>query len=213
MHGCRLSLALLLCWNTNFACGQSFGPWHVPSTSAQFFGHGYGAGHHAPLVRTPGGRPPHVPRVTVIPPQQRTRALTNCRTFAQPGSECDWASTSACSEGHCANYLVPQVHLPATIRPVMKQPPAFHPAPSRTRPRQVFSPPALPPKPEMQPSATLETVTQKTNSNISATPKPTIEIHQPPRPKPPKSKALGESIPVPLMPAADPPAGNGDLEI
>lgn len=74
MHGCRLIILALLvvCPATGAAYAQSFGPWHVPSTSAQFCGHGFGAGHHAPIVHTPCCRPPHVQRMAMVPANQRT---------------------------------------------------------------------------------------------------------------------------------------------
>lgn len=41
---------------------QSWGPSHLPSRFSQYLGWGYGAGHHAPIVRTPGLHPPRTPR-------------------------------------------------------------------------------------------------------------------------------------------------------
>jgi hypothetical protein len=41
----------------------------LPSTLAQYVGCGYGAGHHAPIVRTPLKRPDRVQRVMVVWPQ------------------------------------------------------------------------------------------------------------------------------------------------
>lgn len=45
---------------------QSIGWARMPSTIAQYFGVGYGAGHHAPIVRTPLARPERVPRREVV---------------------------------------------------------------------------------------------------------------------------------------------------
>jgi hypothetical protein len=56
------TLALLMV-GQGTALAASFGRWHVPSTPAQFFGYGYGPGHHAPMVRRHGVQPPVVPRV------------------------------------------------------------------------------------------------------------------------------------------------------
>jgi hypothetical protein len=46
---------------------ESLGRASMPSTVAQYFGYGYGAGRHAPLVRTPGMHGPHVPRNVRVP--------------------------------------------------------------------------------------------------------------------------------------------------
>jgi len=77
MHYCRLNcLAIvLLCLTVGTAEGQSFGRWRMPSTPAQFFGYGYGPGHHAPMVRTPCSTPMSVQRLEVVYPQRGTR---NC---------------------------------------------------------------------------------------------------------------------------------------
>lgn len=45
----------------------ALGPSAMPSRLAQCLGYGYGPGHHAPIVRTPGVHPDHVPRYTRIP--------------------------------------------------------------------------------------------------------------------------------------------------
>lgn len=49
------------------APAASFGPSAMPSRVAQYFGCGYGAGHHAPIVRTPGQHPHHAPRYVRVP--------------------------------------------------------------------------------------------------------------------------------------------------
>jgi hypothetical protein len=45
----------------------SLGRASMPNTVAQYFGYGYGAGHHAPIVRTPGMHPERVPRNVRVP--------------------------------------------------------------------------------------------------------------------------------------------------
>lgn len=64
MQCCRLLLIaiLLTVLSPLAASAQSFGPWHIPSTCAQFFGCRYGPGHHAPMVRVPGYHPAHSQR-------------------------------------------------------------------------------------------------------------------------------------------------------
>ncbi len=49
------------------ACAESIGRASMPSSVAQYFGYGYGAGRHAPLVRTPGMHGPQVPRNVRVP--------------------------------------------------------------------------------------------------------------------------------------------------
>jgi hypothetical protein len=49
------------------ASAQNMGFARMPSTVPQYFGFGYGAGHHAPMVRTPGNQPFHVDRRVRVP--------------------------------------------------------------------------------------------------------------------------------------------------
>ncbi len=49
------------------ASAQSFGVYSMPSRVSQYLGYGYGAGHHAPIVKTPGQHPPRVPRHVRLP--------------------------------------------------------------------------------------------------------------------------------------------------
>lgn len=46
---------------------QSLGCLALPSTMPQVIGYGYGAGHHAPIVRTPAQRPPRMDRHVKAP--------------------------------------------------------------------------------------------------------------------------------------------------
>lgn len=55
------------------ARGWSCGRWNMPSTPAQYFGYGYGPGHHAPMLRMPCCQPYDGPRVAFTsdcPPAQ-----------------------------------------------------------------------------------------------------------------------------------------------
>jgi hypothetical protein len=49
------------------ASAQSFGLLHMPTTVPQYLGWGYGAGHQAPIVRTPGYRPDRMQRMAFAP--------------------------------------------------------------------------------------------------------------------------------------------------
>ncbi len=44
------------------ASAQSIGFYAMPSRFTQYLGYGYGSGHHAPIVRTPGRHPDRIPR-------------------------------------------------------------------------------------------------------------------------------------------------------
>jgi hypothetical protein len=49
------------------ASAQSLGFMALPSTVPQFFGFGYGAGHHTSIVRTPAQQPPRMDRCMKAP--------------------------------------------------------------------------------------------------------------------------------------------------
>jgi hypothetical protein len=49
------------------AAAESIGRASMPSSVAQYFGYGYGAGRHAAIVRTPGMHGPNVPRNVRVP--------------------------------------------------------------------------------------------------------------------------------------------------
>ena len=105
MHSFRLSLALLLaCWTADAACGQSFGRWNLPSTTAQVFGYGNGAGHHAPMVRTLGCKPERVPRVALVPCKSRV----GCSACKQPNFVPMPTMPTSCRGGHCGVHAAPQ---------------------------------------------------------------------------------------------------------
>lgn len=56
------------------ASAQGIGCANMPSTVPQYFGFGYGAGHHAPIVRTPAQQPPRMDR--------RVRVAARCGPLA-----------------------------------------------------------------------------------------------------------------------------------
>jgi hypothetical protein len=60
-------LALAMVAAADHASAQSFGFMHMPSTVPQYLGWGYGAGHQAPIVKTPGYRPERQERMTFAP--------------------------------------------------------------------------------------------------------------------------------------------------
>lgn len=63
------ALAAAATLSVHAAAAQSMGYMRMPSTLPQYFGFGYGAGHHAPIVRTPLKRPDRVQRVMIVGPQ------------------------------------------------------------------------------------------------------------------------------------------------
>jgi len=118
MVGCRLSLVsqclalLLACWCIDAARAQAYGPWRIPSTSAQFFGYGFGAGHHAPIVRSLGGCPPRIARVAFVPASQSF--ITSACAFESFNEAI--RHPVGCSNGLCvpnaAPVQVPDVRVP-----------------------------------------------------------------------------------------------------
>jgi len=70
MPNCRLNCVavVLVCLAVGSAEGQSLGRWRLPSTPAQFFGCGFGPGHHAPIVRMPCSIPMSVKRLEFVRP-------------------------------------------------------------------------------------------------------------------------------------------------
>lgn len=74
-------LALSLMQSASLAKGT--GLWRLPSSTAQYFGYGYGPGHHAPMIRSPGYRPPQVQRLKFIPANQGPFCATgHCQMIA-----------------------------------------------------------------------------------------------------------------------------------
>jgi hypothetical protein len=59
---------VMACAAAGDASAQAIGLYHMPSTVPQYFGWGYGAGHHAPLVCTAAQRPGRSARIAKAPP-------------------------------------------------------------------------------------------------------------------------------------------------
>ena len=55
-------LAAAVAGISQMAAGESIGCYSMPSRFSQYLGYGYGAGHHAPIVRTPAQHPYQAPR-------------------------------------------------------------------------------------------------------------------------------------------------------
>jgi hypothetical protein len=110
------------------ASAQSTGWMAVPSTTAQFFGYGYGAGHHAPIVRTPAQAPLRMDRRTWLPACYGTLAPA---AYATPGCWC----------GGCYGGL------PATMAPAAPgepSSPAAEPVPPNPEPAPDTTPAPAP---------------------------------------------------------------------
>jgi hypothetical protein len=67
---------------------QGFGAMKMPSTFCQYLGWGYGAGHHAPILRTPWLRTERTQRIVFLPRQ--------CAPLASPPYV-----VQGCYGGHC----------------------------------------------------------------------------------------------------------------
>ncbi len=201
----RLGLStLLLCALANLAQGQSFGRWHVPSTPGQFFGCGNSAGHHAPLVRMPGGKPLYVPRLAFVPP--RDRMPDSGKYPASAYQSFDYAPTypTGCNTGNCVSHASPQVYYqqqtpqPTLAAPVANQPIFSAPA---AKPKKPVSKKSVLKKPTVKkPAAKKQTLKKKSQPRRSATPK-TVN---PRRQKPARPPIKKNTLPEPPMPTTDP---------
>lgn len=89
------------------ARGQSTGCMRMPSTWAQYVGCGYGAGHHAPIVRTPLQRPPRVPRMVIVSACEGPLCPAAYEPIGCYGGGCYMQYTD--------EYLAPQPALPAPV--------------------------------------------------------------------------------------------------
>lgn len=158
MFGLRLTAASLFALlSVGELQAQDCGLWNVPGTTGQFFGHGFGAGHHAPMVRAPSRKPPYVPRVALDRSYSRQR-YSACTYAPQP------VYHAGCYQGggHCATcsgqpmappvqhlpmmrsttdeiFFAPQKSLPAM--PKLKSPSPATPQPSS---EEVMPAPAMP---------------------------------------------------------------------
>jgi len=125
MHRCRLSFAPLLvallstALLSGFVCtstarGQSFGRWHLPSTPAQFFGCGNSGGHHAPMVVTPGCKPPYVPRLAILPqhrrPKKHLMTAPSCAAAADPYFDRGICGCSSCGNRRSVRQTIPPLY-------------------------------------------------------------------------------------------------------
>jgi hypothetical protein len=93
-----LLIAGAACVFSNEAAAQSLGPKDVPSRVCQCFGYGWGAGYHAPLVRTPGVHPYRVPRNVWVP--------ADCGSLYPAAYEPLGSSGQSCYKGE-PNWMTP----------------------------------------------------------------------------------------------------------
>ena len=132
MQGCRQKMTLgclavlVACWCAQSACAKSFGPWNLPTNWAQYCGYSFGAGHHAPIVRTPHCQPLHVQRVAVVPSSQ----LCGCQPICSSCGPMYYGHG-----GHCGTQS-PPCH-----------PQVGRPFPDLAKPQGIFAPPAQPESP------------------------------------------------------------------
>jgi|GEM_PF-6676242 len=231
MHTCRLSLTLFVASFLVTLCSSAaHGQYLVrtPGGPLQYLGHGFGPGHHAPMIRQWGVRPPRIPLITYLPKQTE---LASASSHAHQGS------AFGCSHGGCAPHTAPVYHEPISQHD--PSPAANHQhsivgyGPSLNNPQPVHSiPPAAfslptetrnPPSPTIQPAkkkpAAKKTTLKKQLFKKPALPKPlaktppvkkTRKQQQPPQPslktqRPKPARQLEENLlPDPLMPTADP---------
>ena len=110
------------------ACeAAAISPSAMPSRVAQYFGYGYGAGHHAPIVRTPGQHPEHIPRYARVP---RSYGPLYPAPYAPIG-----CYGEACYQAPTSGTMMPEpVRTPAPTlvpEPIPASMPAVHPQAGR----------------------------------------------------------------------------------
>ena len=114
---------LLLGLAATSAQAQSIGRWNLPSTTAQYFGCGYGPGHHAPMVRMPCCAPMKVQRLEFVETPCHSCSPCNCG-FAGASSPCWNPGPQPCYGGYAADQNLGGCPCSA--------------------PQQLFCPPAMP---------------------------------------------------------------------
>ncbi len=90
---------------------QSWGFMHLPSTTPQYLGYGYGAGHHAPIVKTPAQRPPRMQRWMRVPACYGSLAPAAYAPMGCYGGSC--AGGQAYSSDEATPIPLPPVEEPA----------------------------------------------------------------------------------------------------
>jgi len=165
MQNCRLIClaVVLVCLTAGVSEGQSLGRWRMPSTPAQFFGCGYGPGHHAPIVRMPCCTPMSVQRLNFVPCQGcQGGGGVGC---ANQGGMCCGAQLAPQPYNVPQTFYAPQ---PAYSGNHMMQP--MQPMQSRpsSNSQQLFAAP-------MAPQPDLSEASDKSNTNEAALPSPAAE--------------------------------------
>lgn len=145
-----VGLAVALAPHSAWAAGT--GVWRLPSTRLQCFGYGYGPGYHAPMVRSPGYRPPEVRRLEFVPaacgPYRPTdHTLPNTGGCVAPQcSHCQvWRSEgppvpTASEPGLAAPVVMPTPAAPTAVQGTPYEPTVDRPSVSSGEP--LFAPPA-----------------------------------------------------------------------
>jgi hypothetical protein len=128
---------------------QSIGCMRMPSTIGQFFGYGYGAGHHAPIVRTPGMHPERVQRRAISP---AACGPLGPAPYEMMGCYDGVCPSGACQGGACMGGGGGGPYLggaPAAMRPTQ---PMMAPVPPQQYAPQMHGPQMQPPM-AMRPTA------------------------------------------------------------
>ena len=114
-----LSIAAAVCLLSSEARGWSSGRWNMPSTPAQYFGYGYGPGHHAPMLRMPCCQPTQGPRVVFTP-------------------DCPPSCCYSCGVYGCGTTMHRELENPAESVPTPAPTVQMSPGQSRHVPRNTF---------------------------------------------------------------------------
>ena len=182
MSGSRIKIAIFLsvcCCSPMSA--QAAGIWNVPGNLGQFSGHGFGAGHHAPAVRAPRLRPPHVPRVTF----DTSHLLQHhCRTNTYAVSYPVAPVGVGCYGGNChmAPTMMPPQHVhvqPAPAQSILMQPILSRPQLDQTPPPAMIKEPVRPTTPSTFDPPPRPSVKEKLPSPGMPVAEPTAQRRQP----------------------------------
>jgi hypothetical protein len=116
------------------AAAQAVGFFHMPSTVGQYFGYGYGPGHHAPMVCTAAQRPDRMQRMAYAPPCAMPLGPMAYEPIGCYGGACPSCATAPFAATHpappagvapAAAYLTPMRPAPPVTPPVAMRPTPF----------------------------------------------------------------------------------------
>lgn len=103
------------------ARAQAIGRMRMPSTVPQYFAVGYGAGHHAPLVRTPAQHPERIRRTTYVPACYGPLGPAGYEPIGCYGGTCYSAPTAPAPAPAPAGAFAPAMQGPIVYQPTARR--------------------------------------------------------------------------------------------